>query len=311
VIDGKAMVTPLIVVVTGASGVGKTALVKALEARRLPDIGCYYFDSIGVPDSAEMTREFGSPGGWQVAMTRRWIERLAANPDGVAVAVLDGQTRPAVVAEALRDIGSGSGRSILVDCNADVREARLRGPRGQPELATARMDSWAAYLRGQADALGLRVIDTTSLTPEEGAEELLRVLGIGSADGFSALAYAAEPISFPPLEVVDLAAIGKGIHEEYRNVVINRVNDHCLRLAVFDGLYPWHHHPDSDELFLVIDGCLVIELADGRQLRLLPWQAATVPAGVIHRTRTEGSTVNLCFEKLAADTIFVEPHAQP
>jgi hypothetical protein len=34
------------------------------------------------------------------------------------------------------------------------------------------MDSWAAYLRGQADALHLVVIDTTTLTVAEAADEL-------------------------------------------------------------------------------------------------------------------------------------------
>ncbi len=41
---------PLIVVVTGASGVGKTTLVHALEAQNVPGVRCYYFDSIGVLD---------------------------------------------------------------------------------------------------------------------------------------------------------------------------------------------------------------------------------------------------------------------
>jgi hypothetical protein len=39
--------------------------------------------------------------------------------------------------------------------------------RGQPELANERMDNWAAYLRGQADALGLLVIDTSDLSVDE------------------------------------------------------------------------------------------------------------------------------------------------
>jgi len=52
---------------------------------------------------------------------------------------------------------------VLLDCAPAVRHARLVGPRGQPELSNSRMDCWAAYLRGQADALNLPVIDTTSL----------------------------------------------------------------------------------------------------------------------------------------------------
>jgi mannose-6-phosphate isomerase-like protein (cupin superfamily) len=59
-------------------------------------------------------------------------------------------------------------------------------------------------------------------------------------------------------------------------------------------------------LFLVVDGTLVIDLADGSELRLGPWQAVTVPAGVVHRTRAIGRTVNLCFEELAAETVFVD-----
>ena len=34
--------------------------------------------------------------------------------------------------------------------------------RRQPELANPQMDCWAAYLRGQADALNLSIIDTSN-----------------------------------------------------------------------------------------------------------------------------------------------------
>jgi len=118
--------------------------------------------------------------------------------------------------------------------------------------------------------------------------------------------YQDEPVRYAHLEVVDLSAVAEETKDGYSNVVISKVNQHCLRLAVFDGDYPWHHHPVSDELFLVVEGCLLIDLADGRTLRLEPWQAATVPAGTVHRTRTEGRTVNLCFEESATDTVFVE-----
>lgn len=125
-------------------------------------------------------------------------------------------------------------------------------------------------------------------------------------DAFSPESYRDEPVRHPHLHVVDLVGLGGAVDDAYSNVVVNAVNDHCLRLAVFDGDYPWHHHPSSDELFLVVEGCLLVDLADGRTLRLEPWQAVTVPAGLVHRTRTEGRTVNLCFEALAADTVFVD-----
>lgn len=122
----------------------------------------------------------------------------------------------------------------------------------------------------------------------------------------SAEAYSSEPVRFPPLVVVDLASEAAAVNEAYRNQVISQVNGSCLRLAVLTGEFPWHQHPRSDELFLVMDGRFEIELDDGRTLRLGPWQSVVVPAGTVHRTRGVGRTVNLCFEAGAAETIFVE-----
>ena len=111
---------------------------------------------------------------------------------------------------------------------------------------------------------------------------------------------------YPSLTVVRLHDEAAMVPERRRNVVINRVNESCLRLAVFEGEYPWHSHPDSDELFLVLEGRLEIELTDRPGVVLGPGDAFTVPAGVIHRTRARQRSVNLCFEHLTAETRFVD-----
>jgi mannose-6-phosphate isomerase-like protein (cupin superfamily) len=118
--------------------------------------------------------------------------------------------------------------------------------------------------------------------------------------------YTNEPVRYSGLEVVDLAAEGAAVTEPYRNMVISRVNDSCLRLAVFEEAYRWHYHPTSDELFIVVTGCLAIDLEGGREIQLRPWQCVTIPAGVRHRTRAVGRTTNLCFEKLGAEMVFVD-----
>lgn len=122
----------------------------------------------------------------------------------------------------------------------------------------------------------------------------------------SADAYMKEPVRYPALHVVNLKEEGAKVTEPYRNMVINRVNGGCLRLAVFEGDYRWHYHPKSDELFIVVEGCLAIDLEDGRGLRLQPWESVTIPAMTVHRTRAIGRTINLCFEELGAETVFVE-----
>jgi RNase adaptor protein for sRNA GlmZ degradation len=163
------MQCPRILVVTGASGAGKTTLVRLLDSRGIAGVSFHYFDSIGVPSGDEMQRDFGSPANWQVAMTDRWIERLAR--DGTGLHVLDGQVRPTAVREAFAR-HNVDGHLLLLDSVHEVRESRLRDHRRQPELITRDMACWASYLRGQADALGVPVIDTSTITIHEAADVL-------------------------------------------------------------------------------------------------------------------------------------------
>jgi len=169
---------PAILVVAGASGVGKTATVQAIAARSMPGVSCFHSDSIGVPSPEVMAEEFGGPESWQRDATGRWITWLVALDDSTRIAVLDGQTRPSFVEEAMRRAAVGSAairhQIVLLDCDPEVRARRLAGPRQQPELNSSRMDNWAAYLRGQADALNLPVVDTTKQTVDQVADAVLR-----------------------------------------------------------------------------------------------------------------------------------------
>jgi mannose-6-phosphate isomerase-like protein (cupin superfamily) len=122
----------------------------------------------------------------------------------------------------------------------------------------------------------------------------------------SAQEYSAETARHPALAVVDIRAQHALVTESYRNQVLLDVNGDCMRLSVFEGEYRWHHHPDSDELFMVVAGKLQIDLADGNRLELTEWQSVVIPAGTVHRTRAIGRTVNITFEKIGAQTVFVE-----
>ncbi|KRG38879.1 hypothetical protein ARC20_14175 [Stenotrophomonas panacihumi] len=129
----------------------------------------------------------------------------------------------------------------------------------------------------------------------------------GADPGFpDAEAYAAETARHAAGERVDLQAEQAAVTAAYRNQVMLDFNDHCLRLAVFEGAYRWHRHPDSDELFVVVEGEMEIELAGHAPVRLGPGQAFVVVANTVHRTRGLGRTVNLTCEKQAARTEFLE-----
>ena len=122
----------------------------------------------------------------------------------------------------------------------------------------------------------------------------------------SAQEYSAQTARHPALTVVDIRAEQAEVTEAYRNQVLVDVNADCIRLAVFEGEYRWHQHPDSDELFLVVAGNLQIDLAGGDRIELGEWQSVVIPAGTVHRTRAIGRTVNLTCEKKGAQTVFVE-----
>ena len=107
-----------------------------------------------------------------------------------------------------------------------------------------------------------------------------------------------------PPSPLDPRALSREVERPYHNRRLASVNDHEVRMSVMTHGFPWHHHPDSDESFLVVEGDLIIEF-EGGEVVLGPGQLLTVPAGVRHRTRPAGErSVNLTFEKQGAETIF-------
>jgi mannose-6-phosphate isomerase-like protein (cupin superfamily) len=105
----------------------------------------------------------------------------------------------------------------------------------------------------------------------------------------------------------NLSFLSNLVTESHKNFVLGEVNNHCLRMAVMDEkTYPWHSHPNSDELFLILEGKLIIEFEDNNKVALGPGDFHKVQAGKVHRTIAIGRTVNLCFESTTAETVFLE-----
>jgi dephospho-CoA kinase len=156
----------------GASGVGKTSAMNILAKRR-PDIILRHFDPVGGAPVEEMINKNVSGEEWQRQMTIEWVKRIKAESLDHAPAILDGQTRQSFIEEACRLEGLSDYKIVLFHCADDVRDARVIA-RGHPELANSKMANWAKHLRRWALNRGDVVIDTTTLTMEEAADELQR-----------------------------------------------------------------------------------------------------------------------------------------
>jgi mannose-6-phosphate isomerase-like protein (cupin superfamily) len=100
--------------------------------------------------------------------------------------------------------------------------------------------------------------------------------------------------------------ISDKVDKAYENFILENINDHCLRIAIMQGEYRWHYHNNTDELFVVLEGELKIEIKDNDTVLLKPGEFIKIPSKIIHRTSAAARTVNLCFEKNADDTIFVD-----
>lgn len=131
--------------ITGSPGAGKTTLLKRVVADYYPSLWTGHVDAKGSPGRGI-----------------EWV-RLATHPPAGApsLLVVDGQERPHLMLQSAREIGLRAFHIVLIDCDHDERRRRLVESRGQPELDQRDIYCWAAYLRGQADALGLEVLDTT------------------------------------------------------------------------------------------------------------------------------------------------------
>ncbi len=64
--------------------------------------------------------------------------------------------------------------------------------------------------------------------------------------------------------------------------VIAEMNDYQFKMVKVQGEFVWHDHPDTDEVFIVIDGRLDIEFRDGK-VTLESGEMFVIPKGVEHK----------------------------
>jgi mannose-6-phosphate isomerase-like protein (cupin superfamily) len=70
--------------------------------------------------------------------------------------------------------------------------------------------------------------------------------------------------------------------EHWSPRVVAEMNDYQFKLVKVEGEFVWHDHPDTDEVFIVIEGTLNIEFRDG-VVSLDSGEMFVIPKGVEHK----------------------------
>jgi mannose-6-phosphate isomerase-like protein (cupin superfamily) len=60
------------------------------------------------------------------------------------------------------------------------------------------------------------------------------------------------------------------------------MNDYQFKIVRVEGEFVWHDHPDTDEVFIVIEGSMDIEFRDGN-VTLNTGEMYVIPKGVEHK----------------------------
>lgn len=88
------------------------------------------------------------------------------------------------------------------------------------------------------------------------------------------------------IDVVNLTEKFTLIQKQWDPKIIAQLNDYQFKIAKIQGEFVWHSHPETDEVFLVVEGSLVIQLRDGN-LKLGPGELCVIPKGVEHKPTAE------------------------
>jgi mannose-6-phosphate isomerase-like protein (cupin superfamily) len=82
--------------------------------------------------------------------------------------------------------------------------------------------------------------------------------------------------------------------------VVADYNGNDVMVVKFQGEFPFHHHSDTDDFFLVIAGEVLLDVEDVTHT-LRPGDLFVVPAGVTHRPRAVAE----------AQVLLIEPKGTP
>lgn len=81
----------------------------------------------------------------------------------------------------------------------------------------------------------------------------------------------------------------------FTHTVVGQVDNYCAYLSRFLGAYKFHEHT-KDEMYLVLEGEILIDYYDGPTVPVRQGEALVLRAGERHRSRAEKEALVLMFK---------------
>ncbi|WP_027256742.1 cupin domain-containing protein [Leisingera aquimarina] len=83
--------------------------------------------------------------------------------------------------------------------------------------------------------------------------------------------------------------------------VVADYNGNDVMVVKFEGDFPFHHHPDTDDFFLVLEGEMVMDIEGEPPQTIRSGELFVVPKGVSHRPRADQE----------CKVLLIEPKGEP
>ncbi len=105
-----------------------------------------------------------------------------------------------------------------------------------------------------------------------------------------------------PEKKMSISQSAELLTQPFTHTMLGQVDGYCAYLSRFLGSYKFHEH-NKDEMYLVLEGEIVIDYYDGPSVPVRQGEALVLKAGERHRSRADGESLVLLFK--AAD-LFAE-----
>ena len=71
--------------------------------------------------------------------------------------------------------------------------------------------------------------------------------------------------------------------DQWSPKTIAQLNDYHFKVAKVEGEFVWHSHGETDEVFFVMEGVLIIKLREG-DITLKEGELCVIPKGIEHKS---------------------------